>query len=83
MDVVVTIGRLHAQLGQCYYENRVSGVAQVLITVNADGSVRSAVTRGEFAGQPTGICIANAIVQNARFPATDKESTFNYPIVLR
>ena len=50
-----------------------SGVAEVDVTIAANGVVTNALVGGDFRGTPQGSCIARA-VRKARFPKFTKDS---------
>jgi hypothetical protein len=51
----------------CYDKYDVAGVARVSVTIGKGGKITHASVTGEFAGTPTGECVA-AAVKGASFP---------------
>jgi len=54
----------------CYDKYNVAGTVKVKLTIDPSGSVSKASATGDFAGTPTGDCVA-AAVKGASFPSWD------------
>ena len=67
----------------CYGANGVAGHVKVKATVAPSGSVTKVDATGEFAGTPTGSCVAAVVKAGASFPAWDgAPMTVNYSYTL-
>lgn len=82
-EVRAGMEKLREPAHECYEKYKVAGHAQVMVRIEADGSVSSAQVTGKFAGTPSGRCV-EAIVRKASFPSF-KEGPIEvqYPLLLR
>jgi hypothetical protein len=81
MALVQGMRALKPKLKACYERYGVSGEVMVDVRIAPSGRVPSASATGEFAGTPSGRCVAKA-VRTARFPRSDGFHT-PYPLYLR
>jgi hypothetical protein len=82
-QVVDGMRAIKAKVAACYAG--VPGVAQVALTVGANGRVTIAKTTGPLAGTTEARCV-EAVVRSAQFPPLTNgvaEQSFQYPFVLR
>ena len=70
-DVIAGLDGVRSSVQACA-DGR-SGVAEVDLTIAANGVVTNALVGGDFRGTPQGSCIARA-VRKARFPKFTKDS---------
>jgi predicted Zn finger-like uncharacterized protein len=74
---------ISSKVRACYTKYGQSGTAIVTVVISNTGRVSKATVSGNFAGTPTGACVAQA-VRSASFPRFTKSSlTVRYPFFLR
>jgi serine/threonine-protein kinase len=79
-QITAVLTRLNGAVRACAQEQ--TGTAPVVITIDNNGTVRSAIVSGPFAGSAEGACIAN-VVRNARFqPFRAPQATLTWPFVI-
>src|SRR5262249_15661269 len=66
-QIVAGMGKVKSNVTACYDQYHVPGMAMVALTIAPSGKVSSANVTGQFAGTPTGECVAKA-VKKASFP---------------
>lgn len=82
-EIRATMETLREPVHECYDKYKVEGHAQVMVQIEADGSVSSAQATGKFAGTPSGRCVEK-IVRGARFaPFKEGPVTIQYTLLLR
>jgi hypothetical protein len=79
--VVAAMARAAGGIAVCYDRYRQTGVADMQITVDAEGRVTSAEARGDLAGTSEAGCISD-VVRHISFPARPCARSFSYPFVL-
>jgi hypothetical protein len=67
-DIRTGMGAVAKQAQACYDNYGIAGHVKIKATVEPSGKVTKAEATGEFAGTPTGTCVANA-AKSASFPA--------------
>jgi hypothetical protein len=88
-QVIGAMSALRPQLGACYAQYRVAGVAVVDLTIAPAGTVAAAELQPPGRGissiapaSPTGVCVKQAVLA-ARFPRfTGAPQTLAYPLVI-
>ena len=77
------MGPLAGKAQGCYDANGVAGHVKVKAIVDPSGKVTKVDAVGEFAGTPTGTCVAGVVKAGASFPAWDgAPMTVNYSYTL-
>lgn len=79
-DIVSAMRAVQPRVKECYNQYKVSGIANVSISVSRGGRVGSASVTGKFAGTPSGSCV-EAAAKTAKFPPCDAMS-FPWPFQL-
>ncbi len=68
---------------KCYEAFGIAGTARFKITISNEGEVVGLRQSGDFAGTPTGECVAKAVKKSV-FPKSQKAQTsIDYPFILR
>lgn len=81
-QIDAAMGAPLALAAACHKKHKVSGSAQLRVSIGADGRVMAVTMSGSFANTPTGACIADAI-RTAEFPATNvARTTITVPLTL-
>ena len=76
------MGAVARQAQGCFDQHGVAGHVKIKATVDPSGKVTKADAQGEFAGTPTGACVA-AAAKSASFPAwTGAPMTISYGFTL-
>lgn len=82
-DIKSGMGPIAGRAQACYDEHGVAGHVKVKAVVDPSGKVTKVDAVGEFAGTPTGKCVAAAVLAGAKFPAWDgAPMTINYGYTL-
>ncbi|HXU71669.1 MAG TPA: GYF domain-containing protein [Polyangia bacterium] len=82
-QIVSGMQRIKGRVGGCFDQYKVPGMANVAVTIAGSGRVSSANVTGQFAGTPTGDCVAKA-VKSASFPKfKGSPQSIVYPFILR
>jgi hypothetical protein len=82
-DIKTGMSAVASRAQSCYDQHGVIGHVKVKATVDPSGTVVKADATGEFAGTPTGGCVA-AVARTASFPAwTGGPMTFTYGFTLQ
>ncbi len=75
--------RANPAVKECFQTYQISGLANVRVVLQNDGTVQKAEVSGQFADTPTGKCIIDG-VQNLVFPRFKRDTmSFSYPYHLR
>lgn len=81
-DIRSGMGAVAKQAQGCFDQHGVAGHVKIKATVDPSGKVTKADAQGEFAGTPTGSCVA-AAAKSASFPAwTGAPMTISYGFTL-
>ena len=81
--IVAGMSRVKPRVIGCFDQFKVPGTANVAITINGGGRVSTANVTGQFAGTPTGECVAKA-AKSASFPKfKGAAQSIVYPYILR
>ncbi|MDB4964841.1 MAG: glycine-rich protein [Myxococcales bacterium] len=81
--IVGGMSKIKPRVGACFDQYKVPGMANVAVTIGSNGRVSSASVTGQFAGTPTGDCVAKA-AKSASFPRSKSNSqSIVYPFILR
>ena len=81
-DIRSGMGAVARQAQGCFDQHGVAGHVKIKATVDPSGKVTKADAQGEFAGTPTGACVA-AAAKSASFPAwTGAPMTISYGFTL-
>ncbi len=70
-DIKAGMGPIAGRAQACYDQHGVAGHVKVKATVDPSGKVTAVAATGEFAGTPTGACVAAAVKAGAKFPPWD------------
>jgi len=82
-QIVSGMQKVKGRVQGCFEQYKVPGMASVALTIAGSGRVSSANVTGQFAGTPTGDCVARA-VKAASFPKfKGSPQSIVYPYVLR
>jgi len=83
-DLQADMHALRAEVQACYDRCRESGQVDIQVTIAPSGRPTQAQAVGQFAGTPTGTCIAE-VVKRGRFTkfSNPKPITITYPFILR
>jgi predicted Zn finger-like uncharacterized protein len=77
------MGKIKSRVSACFDQYKVPGMATVALTISNSGRVSSANVTGQFAGTPTGECVAKA-ARGASFPRfKGAQQSIVYPFILR
>ena len=83
-DVVEGASKAKPAVAACFDRYRVQGMASVSFAIPNDGHPTNVTVAGDFAGTPTGQCVAEAVANTARFrPHTGMTQSIVYPFILR
>jgi predicted Zn finger-like uncharacterized protein len=81
--IVSGMQKIKPRVGSCFDQFKVPGMANVAVTISGSGRVSSANVTGQFAGTPTGDCVAKA-AKSASFPKfKGAPQSIVYPFILR
>ncbi|MGZ3443087.1 MAG: hypothetical protein ACXVDD_26380, partial [Polyangia bacterium] len=82
-QIVGGMQKIKPRVGSCFDQFKVPGMANVAVTISGSGRVSSANVTGQFAGTPTGDCVAKA-AKSASFPKfKGAPQSIVYPFILR
>ena len=82
-QIVSGMQKIKGRVGSCFDQYKVPGMANVAVTISGSGRVSSASVTGQFAGTPTGDCVARA-AKSASFPKfKGSPQSIVYPFILR
>lgn len=82
-QIVSGMQKIKSRVGSCFDQFKVPGMANVAVTIGGSGRVSSASVTGQFAGTPTGDCVAKA-AKSASFPKfKGSPQSIVYPFILR
>ncbi len=82
-DIRTSMSAVAKKAQACFDQHGVAGLVKVKATVDPTGAVTKAEATGEFAGTPTGACVA-AAAKSASFPTwTGAPMTVNYGFTLQ
>ena len=70
-DIKAGMSPLAGRAQDCFDQHGVAGHVKVKATVDPSGKVIKVDALGEFAGTPTGSCVASVVKNGAKFPAWD------------
>jgi len=82
-QIVNGMQKIKSRVSSCFDQFKVPGMANVAVTIAGSGRVSSSNVTGQFAGTPTGDCVAKA-VKGASFPKfKGSPQSIVYPFILR
>ncbi len=82
-DIKAGMGAVSSKAQACFDQHGVAGYVKVKATVDPAGKVIKVDAVGDFAGTPTGACVAAAVKAGASFPPWDgSQMTINYGYTL-
>jgi hypothetical protein len=77
------MGRVSGRVRGCFDQYKVPGTANVAITIGNSGRISSASVTGQFAGTPTGDCVAKAVKSASFGRFKGAPQSIVYPYVFR
>ncbi|HEX4462986.1 MAG TPA: GYF domain-containing protein [Polyangia bacterium] len=82
-QIVSGMSKVKGRVQGCFDQYKVPGMATVAITIGTSGRVSSANVTGQFAGTPTGDCVAKAVKSAGFSRFKGSPISFVYPYQLR
>ncbi len=82
-QIVSGMSKVKGRVQGCFDQYKVPGTASVAITIANSGRVSSANVTGQFAGTPTGECVAKAVKTAGFTRFKGSPMSFVYPYLLR
>jgi hypothetical protein len=80
-EIRAGLGAINGKAKACYDKYGIAGTVKVRLTIDPSGNVSKASASGDFAGTPTGDCVA-AAVKSASFPTWDGAPVSTTHVVL-
>ena len=82
-QIVSGMSKVKGRVQGCFDQYKVPGTASVAITISPSGRVSAANVTGQFAGTPTGECVAKAVKTAGFTRFKGAPMSFVYPYLLR
>jgi predicted Zn finger-like uncharacterized protein len=82
-QIVSGMSKVKGRVQGCFDQFKVPGTANVAITISNSGRVSAANVTGQFAGTPTGECVAKAVKTAGFSRFKGSPMSFVYPYLLR